>query len=100
MASFSDCAPTMSAMLALAARRCRRSARDRPWSPAPMIFRPRPYARAPSSPTRCRPTLIAARARPEVTYAIERVDEAAHRLGIDRVALRRMNLVGQEAMPY
>ena len=39
--------------------------------------------------------------RPEVTYAIERVvDEAARRLGIDRVALRRMNLVGQEVMPY
>jgi len=39
--------------------------------------------------------------RPEVTYAIERVvDEAARRLRIDRVALRRMNLVDQEAMPY
>jgi aerobic carbon-monoxide dehydrogenase large subunit len=39
--------------------------------------------------------------RPEVTYAIERlVDEAACRLGIDRVALRRMNLVGPQAMPY
>ena len=39
--------------------------------------------------------------RPEVTYAIERVvDEAARRLDIDRVALRRMNLVDQEAMPY
>jgi aerobic carbon-monoxide dehydrogenase large subunit len=39
--------------------------------------------------------------RPEVTYAIERVvDEAAHRLGIDRVALRRMNLIGPQAMPY
>ncbi len=39
--------------------------------------------------------------RPEVTYAIERlVDEAARRLGIDRVALRRMNLVGPQAMPY
>ena len=39
--------------------------------------------------------------RPEVTYAIERVvDEAARRLGIDRVALRRMNLVGPDAMPY
>jgi carbon-monoxide dehydrogenase large subunit len=39
--------------------------------------------------------------RPEVTYAIERVvDEAARRLGIDRVALRRTNLVEQEAMPY
>jgi carbon-monoxide dehydrogenase large subunit len=39
--------------------------------------------------------------RPEVTYAIERVvDEAAQRLGIDRVALRRMNLIGPQAMPY
>jgi carbon-monoxide dehydrogenase large subunit len=64
-ASFSDCAPTMSAMLALAAHRCRRSARGRPWSPAPMIFRPRPYARAPSSPTRCQPMLTAARAGPK-----------------------------------
>jgi len=39
--------------------------------------------------------------RPEVTYAIERlVDIAADRLGIDRVALRRKNLVRPEAMPY
>ena len=39
--------------------------------------------------------------RPEVTYAIERlVDEASRRLGIDRVQLRRMNLVAPEAMPY
>ena len=39
--------------------------------------------------------------RPEVTYAIERVvDEAASRLGLDRVALRRMNLIGPQAMPY
>ncbi len=39
--------------------------------------------------------------RPEVTYAIERVvDEAARRLGTDRVALRRMNLVAPRAMPY
>jgi aerobic carbon-monoxide dehydrogenase large subunit len=39
--------------------------------------------------------------RPEVTYAIERVvDEAARRLGIDRIELRRMNLVMPEAMPY
>ncbi|HEY3911907.1 MAG TPA: xanthine dehydrogenase family protein molybdopterin-binding subunit [Stellaceae bacterium] len=39
--------------------------------------------------------------RPEVTYAIERlVDEAARRLGIGRVALRRINLVGPQAMPY
>jgi len=39
--------------------------------------------------------------RPEVTYAIERVvDEAARRLGFDRIALRRMNLIGPQAMPY
>ena len=39
--------------------------------------------------------------RPEVTYAIERlVDMAAHELGIDRVELRRRNLVRPEAMPY
>jgi carbon-monoxide dehydrogenase large subunit len=39
--------------------------------------------------------------RPEVTYAIERlIDTAAQKLGIDRVALRRMNLVAPEAMPY
>jgi carbon-monoxide dehydrogenase large subunit len=39
--------------------------------------------------------------RPEVTYAIERlVDAAADELGIDRVKLRRKNLVRPEAMPY
>jgi len=39
--------------------------------------------------------------RPEVTFAIERlVDKAAEALGIDRIALRRRNLVGAEAMPY
>jgi carbon-monoxide dehydrogenase large subunit len=39
--------------------------------------------------------------RPEVTYAIERlVDRAAEEMGIDRVELRRMNLVSPEAMPY
>ena len=39
--------------------------------------------------------------RPEVTYAIERlVDAAAAELGIDRVTLRRKNLVRPEAMPY
>jgi carbon-monoxide dehydrogenase large subunit len=39
--------------------------------------------------------------RPEVTYAIERlVDAAALELGIDRVKLRRMNLVKPKAMPY
>src|SRR5271170_1749030 len=39
--------------------------------------------------------------RPEVTYAIERlVDAAADELGVDRVALRRKNLVRPQAMPY
>jgi len=39
--------------------------------------------------------------RPEVTYAIERlVDLAAVELGIDRVELRRKNLVRPDAMPY
>lgn len=39
--------------------------------------------------------------RPEVTYAIERlVDHAADALGIDRLELRRRNLVAPEAMPY
>jgi len=39
--------------------------------------------------------------RPEVTFAIERlIDAAARELGVDRIALRRKNLVRPEAMPY
>ncbi len=39
--------------------------------------------------------------RPEVTFAIEQlVDEAARQLGIDRIALRRKNMVSPKAMPY
>ena len=39
--------------------------------------------------------------RPEVTFAIERLlDTAAERLGIDRIELRRKNLIRPEAMPY
>jgi carbon-monoxide dehydrogenase large subunit len=39
--------------------------------------------------------------RPEVTYAIERlIDTAAAELGLDRVALRRKNLIKPKAMPY
>jgi carbon-monoxide dehydrogenase large subunit len=39
--------------------------------------------------------------RPEVTFAIERlIDTAARELGIDRIELRRRNLVPPEAMPY
>jgi carbon-monoxide dehydrogenase large subunit len=39
--------------------------------------------------------------RPEVTYAIERlIDAAAIALGMDRIKLRRRNLVKPTAMPY
>ena len=39
--------------------------------------------------------------RPEATYAIERViDVAARELGLDRVAIRRLNLIPSGAMPY
>jgi aerobic carbon-monoxide dehydrogenase large subunit len=39
--------------------------------------------------------------RPEVTYAIERlIDIAADELGMDRIALRRKNLIRPDAMPY
>ena len=39
--------------------------------------------------------------RPEVTFAIERlIDIAATKLGIDRISLRRRNLVRPKAMPY
>ena len=39
--------------------------------------------------------------RPEVIFAIERlIDIAAQRLGLDRVKLRRRNLVKPRAMPY
>jgi len=39
--------------------------------------------------------------RPEVTYAIERlIDKAARELGLDRIELRRQNLVGPQMMPH
>ncbi|HYM73841.1 MAG TPA: xanthine dehydrogenase family protein molybdopterin-binding subunit [Stellaceae bacterium] len=39
--------------------------------------------------------------RPEANYALERlVDEAARVTGIDRIALRRRNLIGAGRMPY
>jgi carbon-monoxide dehydrogenase large subunit len=39
--------------------------------------------------------------RPEFAYVIERmVDEAARELGLDRVELRRKNLIPPEAMPF
>jgi aerobic carbon-monoxide dehydrogenase large subunit len=40
-------------------------------------------------------------ARPSVTYLVERlVDEAARESGIDRVALRRRNVIPRDAFPY
>jgi carbon-monoxide dehydrogenase large subunit len=39
--------------------------------------------------------------RPEVTFAIERlIDMASQRIGIDRIELRRRNLIGEAHMPY
>jgi carbon-monoxide dehydrogenase large subunit len=39
--------------------------------------------------------------RPEVTFAMERlVDAAAEQLGVDRIKLRRKNLIKPKAMPY
>src|SRR5262245_36937404 len=39
--------------------------------------------------------------RPEATYVIERlIDDAARELGMDRLALRRANLIPVSAMPY
>src|SRR5215467_12424313 len=39
--------------------------------------------------------------RPEVTFAIERlVDAAADEMSVDRIELRRKNLIDPEAMPY
>ncbi|NKB55993.1 MAG: molybdopterin-dependent oxidoreductase [Alphaproteobacteria bacterium] len=39
--------------------------------------------------------------RPEIIFAIERlIDTAAHELGFDPIALRRLNLVPPENMPY
>jgi len=40
-------------------------------------------------------------ARPNVVYIVERlVDEAARELGVDRIELRRRNLIPKEAFPY
>lgn len=39
--------------------------------------------------------------RPEAAYVIERlVDEAANRLGVDRLELRRRNVIPRDAFPY
>jgi CO/xanthine dehydrogenase Mo-binding subunit len=39
--------------------------------------------------------------RPEATYVIERlIDDAARELGLDRVELRRKNVIPSSAMPY
>ena len=39
--------------------------------------------------------------RPEAMFAVERLfDMAAERLGVDRIALRRQNIIGKEQLPY
>ncbi len=39
--------------------------------------------------------------RPEVTYAVERIiDQAGREMGIDRIELRRLNMIPADAMPY
>ena len=39
--------------------------------------------------------------RPESNYLVERlIDQAARDIGMDRIALRKRNMVGQAAMPY
>lgn len=39
--------------------------------------------------------------RPEATYVLERlIDQAAWEMGIDRVALRRLNLIGADQFPF
>jgi aerobic carbon-monoxide dehydrogenase large subunit len=39
--------------------------------------------------------------RPEACYVLERIaDEAAHVLGLDRMEIRRRNLIAADAMPY
>jgi aerobic carbon-monoxide dehydrogenase large subunit len=46
-------------------------------------------------------TTMRSSGRPEVNFALERlIDKAARELGIDRVELRRKNLVRKEQMPY
>ncbi len=52
--------------------------------------------------THCQPTApYRGAGRPEATFAIERIiDLAADQLGIDRVALRRRNLIDAATMPF
>src|SRR5262249_13561264 len=39
--------------------------------------------------------------RPEAMFILERlIDIAAHKHGFDRIALRRRNLIGRDALPY
>jgi carbon-monoxide dehydrogenase large subunit len=52
--------------------------------------------------TNCSPTgPYRGAGRPEACFILERLmDEAAHACGLDRVEIRRRNLIGPEAMPY
>ena len=54
-----------------------------------------------SSPTRRRPTPIAARVGPEAAFLIERmVDLLARELNMDPVEVRRKNFIPADAFPY
>jgi carbon-monoxide dehydrogenase large subunit len=49
----------------------------------------------------CPTTAYRGAGRPDMAYAVERlVDEAAVKLGMDRVAIRRLNAIPKEAMPF
>ncbi len=49
----------------------------------------------------CPTTAYRGAGRPDMAYAVERlVDEAAVQLGLDRVAIRRLNAIPKEAMPF
>ena len=49
----------------------------------------------------CPTTAYRGAGRPDMAYAVERlVDEAAVMLGMDRVAIRRLNAIPKEAMPF
>ncbi len=49
----------------------------------------------------CPTTAYRGAGRPDMAYAVERlVDEAAAELGLDRVAIRRMNAIPKDAMPF
>ena len=88
-------------MPARAACRCRRSSKGAGLITGNYVI-PAASLRAVSVFTNTIPTqAYRSSGRPEVTFAIERlIDMAAAKLGIDRISLRRRNLVRPKSMPY